>query len=119
MQFLLYPTCVRFSAVLCLALCSANAIASGPWDGTWFCDAQRSHQPDVIQLSLQTDGTWTFFDGFGEENLVADGKVHRNGSSASELRASQPDPQTLIIVEGIHGREYATESLSISADDGR
>jgi hypothetical protein len=101
---------------LYLAMCSASASASGPWDGSWFRDTQHSQVPDVIQLSKASDGTWTFFNGFAEEKLVVDGKVHRIGSSATELRVLQPDPQTLLITEGIHGREYETESLSMSAD---
>ncbi len=116
MQLTVGSTRVRSSVALCLAIFSTHAFASGPWDGSWFRDAQRSHFPDVIQLSLAADGTWTFFNGFVEERVVADGKVHRNGSSAIELRAWQPDPQTLVIAEGIHGREYETDSLSLAAD---
>ena len=112
----LHPTCVKHLVTLILALGAADAFASGPWDGSWFRDAKRSHVPEVIQLSLAPDGTWTFFDGFTDERFVADGKLHRNGLSASEIRASQPDPHSLLIVKGIHGREYATEAMSLSGD---
>jgi len=101
---------------LCLIGFCGVASAASPWDGSWFYDAQHSIQPDVLQLSLAPDGTWTLFDGFWEVPFVADGKLHRRGSSADESRASQPDPKTLVIVTGVHGRASDTTTLSLSAD---
>lgn len=107
---------LRDALALSLILSHASANASGPFDGTWYLDAQRSSFPDVLQLQKRSDGTWTYFDGSIVLTLKTDGEVHRTGSSAFEDRALQPDPQTLLIASGIHGREFSETTLSLSAD---
>ena len=101
---------------LCFAICSGTAFASGPWDGTWYIDAQHSSRHSVLQLTLASDGVWTIFDGDVVFKAAADGQVHRQGSSANEIRAFQPDPRKLVVARGIHGREYDQKALTLSAD---
>lgn len=89
-------------------------MASGPFDGSWFFDAQQSSRPHVLQLSMASDGVWTIFDGYVEIKVVTDGKLHRERSTANDERAWQPDSQTLIVVSGVHGREYSTQTFTLS-----
>lgn len=103
--------------MLCLASYSGGSFASGPWDGNWYIDAQRSLSHPTLQLGLANNGMWTIFDGSVVLRALADGRVHRQGSSANEVRAFQPDSRTLVVGRSIHGREYDQMTLTLSSDE--
>lgn len=103
-------------ALFLLVARSACAAASGPWDGAWFLDQAASRRTHSLQLSLVAKNTWRFFNGVEDRTFVADGKSHRTKSSAIERRASAPNPHTLLLSEGIHGRQYESDTLLLSAD---
>lgn len=108
----------QVEGLLGILLCcvAAPATASALWDGAWYTDAQASNWPELIEIVGLPGGRWTMFDGAQVRPFMLDGAWHRFSSLATEYRAAQPDPRTLVIAEAIHGREYNSYRLTLAVD---